>query len=175
MCGRHFVDVVRILLVVSDRKAGAESPGLFPGSTLRGVLLGVCGALCTGLGAVSSKIVMDETAALEATLIRILASALCTSTLIAASGRLKETVRQVAQPSQLRYFVPAVLCGTWLGLWCSQIGYKYSSVAVAITLMHTTPLFVMPMVRIAYGTRITLIGVAGAIIAIGGVYLTASQ
>ncbi len=161
-----------VSFVVADRRLNTEAPGLFPGSVSRGILFGLLGAICTGIGAITSKIVMGHTNPLEAALIRILASAVCTTALVATSGTLRKSISGLFQSAQLRYFVPAVLCGTWLGIWLSQVGYKYSSVAVALTLTHTTPVFVMPMIRIVYGIRITLLAVAGAAIAILGVYLT---
>jgi hypothetical protein len=55
----------------------------------------------------------------------------------------------------LKSYLPAVICGPWLGIWMSQIAYKNSYLAIVLTLTCTTPLFVMPMLRIAYGYQIT--------------------
>jgi len=57
----------------------------------------------------------------------------------------------------------------------SQIAYKHTYVAVTLTLTCTTPLFVMPLLRMTTGYQITIRGVLGALIALAGVYLTVAS
>lgn len=159
--------------VVSDRKAATESPGLFPGSTVQGVVMGLAGALFSGLGAVASRFGLRECDALEGSLIRILVSAVCGFCIVVAARQFRSIVRTICQPIVLKAFLPAVLCGTWLGIWLSQIAYKQSaSVAIAMTLLSTTPLFATPMVRVIYGIRITPLGLISTLIAVAGIFIT---
>ena len=123
------------------------------------------------LGAVLSKIGMENCAAAEASFIRLLVSALGALVLLLVSRQLGTTLRQVKRPDVLRRFVPAVLCGTWLGIWFSQIAYKHATVGIGITLLSTSPLFVIPLVRIFFGIRVSPRAVVGTLIAMVGVAL----
>jgi len=162
-----------VCVVSMDRKSEREAPGLFPGSLRHGVLIGTAGALCNALGAVASRHAMLNVDAVEAAFIRILVSAAASMVIVRAMGSLQAANREILKPAVIRWFLPAVLCGTWLGIWLSQIAYKYSPVAVATTLTSTTPIFAIPLVYFFLGHRPTFSGVAGTVIAVTGVWLTA--
>lgn len=169
-----------IVIVVAERGAQAESGVLFPASGLRGVSMGLAGAVCNAVGAAFSRMGTQgsDWAAnsgcdpLEATLIRVGVAAAASLLTALAARRLISTIRTVYQWSALRVYGPAVIFGPWLGIWMSQIAYKKSHLAIAITLTCTTPLFVLPVLRVIYGHRITFRGLAGCLVAILGVYLT---
>ena len=62
--------------------------------------------------------------------------------------------------------------GPVLGVWMSLVALRYAgNTAIASTLLAMSPLFVIPLVRVVYGTPITLRAVVGSVIAIGGVAL----
>jgi drug/metabolite transporter (DMT)-like permease len=174
-----------VFLVVTDRPVAGETAGHYPASVLRGVLAGLGGALCNASGAMFSHLATYTTASsdaeqtsavtcspLEATFIRVGFAAVLSAIVLTATGRLKATARPAFDPVILRTYLPAVICGPWLGIWMSQIAYRDSLLAVANTLTCTSPVFVLPLVRIAFGTPISLRAFAGAIISVGGIYLT---
>lgn len=169
-----------ILIVISERTDGQETPGLYPSTMVKGVLCGLAGAVCNAGGATLSHIATHGAEAsgsqgcdaLEATVIRVCVAAIGSLLSAMVFFRLRETTSAAFQPSALRSYGPAVICGPWLGIWMSQIAYRNSLLAIAITLTCTTPLFAMPMTRILYGHRITVRGLFGAVVALLGVYLT---
>ncbi|MCP4171566.1 MAG: DMT family transporter [Fuerstiella sp.] len=169
-----FVTTGAVAWVVSDGRSVDEAPGLFPGSPRAGIAAGILGAICQAVGAVCSKIGMQECDPVEASLIRLSVSAVGALVIVAALGQLKSVTTRLADLSVLRRFVPAVIVGTWLGIWLSQVAFKHASVSVAVTLLATTPLFAIPLVRIFYGHRVSGIAVVGTILAIVGVYLVVS-
>jgi drug/metabolite transporter (DMT)-like permease len=57
----------------------------------------------------------------------------------------------------------------------SQVAYRESLLAVAITLTNTTPLFIIPLMRLFLGTPITLRVLCGATLALAGIYFTVSD
>lgn len=63
--------------VVADRKSANESRGLYPGSTMQGVLAGIGGAVCQAFGGVCSRIGMRDCDGVEGAFIRLAVSALC--------------------------------------------------------------------------------------------------
>lgn len=158
--------------VISDRKSADDSAGFFPGSVRRGVTMGLLAAFCNAAGAVASRIGMESCLPLEAASIRLIISATAALLIVVVQRQALSVLRSLLNRAMLQRLVPAVICGTWLGIWLSQVGYKYASIAVAMTLMATTPLFAIPLVRIVYGHPMTLRAVFGAMIAMIGVYLT---
>jgi len=167
-------------VVISERAGSSELPGHFPASTARGMIMGVLAALCNAIGGTFSRLgtqgsewfAANGCDPLEATVIRVWVAAAFSVSAAVVTGSVIRTARQSFHPTALRMYFPAVICGTWLGIWMSQIAYKHTYLAITLTLTCTTPLFVMPMLRITSGYQITARGVLGALISIAGVYLT---
>lgn len=164
-----------IAIVVSDRKARSEAPGLYPGTVLTGVMCGLGGAFCQSAGGALAKWGMTDCDALEATLIRTSVSFAFTVAAVAAQRRMKPIMGRLLQPATLKFIVPAAAMGTWLGVWLSQVAVKFSHLATANTLMATSPLFALPIVHFYFKQRATRIAVVGSIVAVAGVYLVAKE
>ena len=164
-----------VAYVVADRKSANESPGLFPGSTAQGILAGIGGAICQALGGVCSRIGMRDCDGVEGAFIRLSVSAACVVVVLICQQQFKNVAGKLVDRSLLKRFLPAVLLGTWLGIWLSQVAYKFTTVSVATTLLATTPLFAVPLVRIFFGFRITTGAIMGTIVAVIGVFLIVSQ
>ncbi|WGV24493.1 DMT family transporter [Halotia branconii] len=64
----------------------------------------------------------------------------------------------------------AAACGTYLGIWLQQTAIKLTAAGIAITLMQTSPLFVIP-IAICMGEKVSWRAIAGVIIAIAGIGL----
>ena len=169
--------VAGVLLVVADRKAKQEEPGLMPGRLRDGILLGLAGAVCQSVGGLFSKLGMQDSAgndicdAAEATLIRLSIAALITLGYVVARNQFGPILKNARHWTNLRLIIPATAVGTWLGIWMSQVAYQCSDIAIAQTLLATCPLFAIPIVWLAEGHRITAIGVVGTIVALIGIYL----
>jgi drug/metabolite transporter (DMT)-like permease len=169
-----------VAVVISERGAASEIPGHFPGTLSRGIAMGLLAAICNAGGGTFNRLGTHGSESwnasgcdpLEATVIRVCIASALSIVAAVVTGTLMSTARQSFAPSALRNYLPAVICGPWLGIWMSQIAYKNSFLAVTLTLTCTTPLFVMPILRIMYGTRITLRGILGALMALAGVYCT---
>ena len=166
-----------IAVVVADRKAIGEAPGIIPGRMRMGIFTGLLGALCQAVGGVLSKLGMrDEHGheicnALEATFIRLLVAAILTTVFVVMQKQLLAIGRSAIQKSTLKLLFWGTALGTWLGIWFSQIAYNYSDVAVAQTLLSTCPLFAIPIVWYVDKNRVTLYSIIGTIIALVGIAL----
>ena len=160
-------------VVISDRRADVESPGLLPGTFRAGLLLGFLGAICQAVGGLFSELGMrDNCTALEATMIRLLIAGIATVLILALQKETRSSLGKAFRYEYLKWIIPATAVGTWLGIWCSQLAYKNADLAVAQTLLSTCPLFAIPIVWIAFGHKATRIAIVGTIIAIVGVWLT---
>jgi drug/metabolite transporter (DMT)-like permease len=169
-----------VIVVIAERGGEKEAPGHFPASSRWGIAMGLLGAVCNAIGATFSRLGTKGSEhwnaagcdALEATVIRVCVAAIGCLVIALISRSLISTAQQSFSRPALRSYLPAVVCGPWLGIWMSQLAYKNCPLAVAITLTCTSPLFVLPILRIVYGHKITLRGVGGTVIALVGVYLT---
>ena len=166
--------VTGVIWVVSKSKDHSESPGLYPGRLATGVAMGLLSALCQALGGVASILGMgpDGCTPLEASFVRISMAALVM--MLLTPQLVVPTFRRVISADLRLKLIPAVVLGTWLGIWFSQIAFNYSHVAIALTLQSTTPLFVLPMVWYFDSQRITYTVIAGTCMAVLGVALTVS-
>jgi drug/metabolite transporter (DMT)-like permease len=163
--------VFGIGLVIADRRSGQEAPGLFPGTVNAGVMYGLAGALCQATGIAIAKIGMASCDPLTASFVRLAAAGLAALPLIALTGRWQRTWADVVRPSVLKRLIPAAMIGTWLGIWFSQIAVLNCDIAVATTLMTTSPLFAIPLVRIFYGHPIRIRALMGTFLALLGIFL----
>lgn len=172
-----FITVGGVVVVVADRKAAREAPGLMPGRIRIGLAAGTGGAICQAIGGVFSKLGMRDSEgleicnALEATFIRLLIAAIATVIIVVGQRKLAAIARQPINRGMLKYLIPATALGTWLGIWFSQIAYNYSDVAVAQTLLSTCPLFAIPIVWLVYQHRVSFLSIIGTIVALVGVAL----
>jgi drug/metabolite transporter (DMT)-like permease len=164
--------VTGVIVVVLDRKASAEAPGLLPGKTGAGVACGILGALCQASGGLFSQQGMENCGALEATLIRLLVAAVATICWIASRKKHRATITKSIKREHFKYLIPATALGTWLGILFSQIAYKYADLSIAQTLLSTCPLFAIPIMWILYRQRVNLLGFVGTVVAIFGIWLT---
>ena len=136
------------------------------------------GAVCQAVGGMFSTLGMkdDGCGALEATIIRLLVAGIATVLmLMARKGTRKELFSTFGEYDKLKFVIPATAIGTWLGIWLSQVAYKYADLAVAQTLMSTCPLFAIPLVWIAFGHKATRLAILGTGVAMVGIWLTVQK
>ncbi len=160
-----------VYVVVSDRRSRVEAPGLFQGAVVEGALCGLGGAICQAIGGGLSKQATKDCGELEAAAIRTTVALIATLAYIALRGKLGESWRASMRLEHLKKIVPAAGLGTWLGIWLSQIAFNQAPLAIALTLMSTSPLFAIPIVHFYFGHRATKIANIGSLIAVAGVYL----
>ncbi len=161
-----------VLVVVMDRKAKQEEPGLMPGKIQAGIAFGVLAAACQAGGGLFSIKGMASCSPLEAAAIRLFVSAIATSLWILSRQKYRQAFKQAIKIEHLRYVVPATMLGTWLGIWFCQMAYKNNDLAIAQTLLSTCPLFAIPVMWILYRQRINRLAFCGTVVAIFGIWLT---
>ncbi len=61
--------------------------------------------------------------------------------------------------------------GPFLGVWMSLYAVSHANTAVASTILATSPVFVIPLVRVFHGERASWRAWLGALVAVGGVAL----
>jgi len=161
-----------VIVVVMDRKAKQEEPGLMPGKMQAGIACGVLSAACQATGGFFSTQGMVDCNPLEASAIRLLAAAVATTLWTLCRQKYRQAFRDTVKLEHFRYLIPATALGTWLGIWFCQMAYKNDDLAIAQTLLATCPLFAIPVMWILYRHRVTRVAFAGTVVAIFGIWLT---
>jgi drug/metabolite transporter (DMT)-like permease len=160
------VTLVGVIWVVLEQ---TPAP-LPPGHRIRGVALGVLGSLGQALGLVLSKIGMGLVVdPLPATAMRMAAATVGIWVVAALTGRTGNMRRLLADPVARNTTLGATLLGPVLGVWMSLVAVRFTEAGIAATLMATTPILVLPLVRLAYGERVSWRALGGAMVSVAGV------
>jgi len=145
------------------------------GTFTKGILLALVAALGQAAGLVLSKHAMLNCGGtldpLPASFLRMLASAIMIWIFAALRGKLLDTLRGFQNRTGILCAAGGAIFGPFLGVWCSLIAVAKIPAGIAATLNATTPVWVIPNVRLIYKEKISLRAVLGAIIAVGGIAL----
>ncbi len=159
------VTLMGVAVVVTDRKPSSGNNRFR--ITAKGVLLGIGAGVCQGLGLVISKMGLEHLDGLSGTFIRMLVSApLFTVVYLAMHGKVKPLLKQTAG---LKFALGGAFFGPFLGVTLSLVAVKYTHAGVAMTIMATTPILVLPYVVWIYKEKVSLRAVLGALVAVAGV------
>jgi len=149
------------------------------GSLFTGIITGILGALCQGLGLVMSKKGMMETASgiaiapISATFMRMTAATLSLFIFSLLVGKIKQALAPVFENRNngLKYAVAGTICGPFLGVTCSLAAIRSIDVSVAQTIFSLVPAGALLISRIFYKEKISLQSLIGVVIAISGVVI----
>lgn len=165
----------------------------------RGVLFGVLGSVGqaggyvlakVGLGAAPSGSLLAEwagltavppsewtagepVAALYGTFVRMVAATAFVAAGAAILGRPRNFADLVRDRRGTLAMAGGTVMGPFLGVWMSLYAVSHANTAVASTILATSPVFVIPLVRIAHGERVSWRVWVGTVVALGGVAILA--
>ena len=125
--------------------------------------------LSMSVSVILTKKGLDGVSTVYATLIRMLAGTLGMLLIGILTLRLKKWVTPFGNRSLVVRFVVAVCVITIGGFWLAVVAFKYTSVAVATSLISTEPVFILPLSVVFLKEKLTTRAVAGAVIAVAGV------
>jgi len=161
-----------VALVILQQRPARERGG--PAALLPGVLLGVLGAVGQGSGVVLAKIGMAELPFLAASFVRLATATVGLLAVLAASGRSADIARVLGTGLAYRaLLVPSVL-GTYVAILLMMAGIAFAPASVAAVLLSLPPVFSLFIEARVSGTPITLRGLVGTALAVGGVALIVS-
>lgn len=165
------VALAGVCVVISDRKS-VNNNALFK-VTPKGILIGVGGAVCQGLGLVLSKMGMNPVGGgvdidpLTGTFMRMAVAAPCFAVIFFVIGGRLRHLRN--QGEGLAFAAGGAFFGPYLGVTLSLVAAKFTHTGIAMTLLSTTPITVLPFARFVYKEKLTYRAVLGAIVAVAGV------
>jgi drug/metabolite transporter (DMT)-like permease len=156
-------------VVTEPRRGGAE--GSHEHYRL-GLGLALAGAVAQALGLTFARFgLAGGYSPLSATLIRVLVATAVIWLFAGVRGSAMGTVRAWRDTTALRLTMVGAVVGPFLGVWLSLVAVANAPLGIAATLMALPPVFLIGLERAAYGTRVTRRGVAGTLVAFGGVAL----
>lgn len=154
------------MVITEGREESARTPFSL---SWTGIWLGVGAAFCQGAGLVLSKMGLTETDPLGGTFIRMLTAApLFTVAYLAMGGSIRTMLRERKGLSLAAW---GAFFGPYLGVTLSLVAVKHTHAGIAMTILSTTPITVLPFSVLVYKERLTPRAVAGAAVAVGGVAL----
>lgn len=137
-----------------------------------GVALGILAAICQATGSLLSKRAM----VLGLTPIqtgggRLLVGGVALAVFLAVRGRLAPAIRELDKDRTWVRVAGASLVGSYLGIWLAQVAIDGArSTGIAATLLGTSPIFALPIAKLA-GEKIEARAVVGALLGVFGVAL----
>jgi drug/metabolite transporter (DMT)-like permease len=161
---------IGIALIVSGitigMLSGASERG---GASLKGIIFGLISVLSMSVSVILTKKGLAEISTVYATLIRMLAGTVGMLLVGILTHRLGRWVTPFRNARLIWQFSLAVCVITFGGFWLSIVAFKFTSVAVANSLISTEPIFILPLSAIFLKEKVTFQAVMGAAIATIGV------
>jgi drug/metabolite transporter (DMT)-like permease len=147
----------------------------------QGLKFAVIASLSQAIGAVISRYAMTEqgvtVSALQTAIIRLLAGIVYLIIFIALSKktpflwlRKDEHGSWISSWKLVRMVALVGFIGTYSAIWLQQVSIQYAPVAIAQTLLSTSPLFILPIIAIR-GEKLSIRAVVGAVIGLAGIVL----
>jgi len=170
-----------ITWVVSERQAKNNIAVDHPdaGSMAKGIMYSIIFAFGQAAGLILSKhamINLDQPIdPMEASFIRILVAMIIIWTISLFRGKVKETILIYKNRKALGCMFGGAVFGPFMGVWMSLIAVRIIAAGVAATLNSTTPIWILPMVRIYYKEKLSWRVILGTIITVGGIALLMLQ
>ena len=164
-----------------DLPAVAPRASLLPptatGSTLWGVLLGVVAASCHAGGQLLNRAMIrdGDLGVLWTAAWRLVAGVIVLALILPVVGRVTGRPRPRREGGPFwRYLIPAMLMGTYAGIWLQQVAMSRAEAGYAQTLLSTSPIWVLPLAALS-GERVSGRAVLGSLVALVGVVMVVAS
>lgn len=162
--------VVGIAWVVTEGQGSDES--VDRRQYRRGLLFALLGALGQVANLVTARYALvDNFPTLSATLIRIAIALVVLWGAAGLRGQIGPTLRHWGDRRALRAVALGAVVGPFLGIWLSLVAVQNTRLGIASTLMALPPVLLIPLEFAAFRQRVSRRGIAGTVVALGGVAL----
>lgn len=135
---------------------------------LKGIVLGLGGAVGQSLGLVLAKYGMGSYNAFASTQIRVLVGIIGFSVVFTATGRWPRVRAAFADHRAMKSISLGAFFGPFIGVSLSLLAVQYTEAGVAATLMSLTPVLIIPLSVMLYREHVAWLAVVGAAVAVCG-------
>jgi len=163
------VTIAGISIVVFERK---EIPSSKYKIDYTGIFYAFMGAVGQAIGLIFAKFALNEgnINGFVANFMRLFSSLIILYPLAAMTRRFSKPIKVFKNDKKaLMFTLIGALLGPYLGITLSIVSITYAKVGVASTLMATSPIIMLPMVRFYCKENLSGVSIIGAIIAVGGI------
>lgn len=161
------VTILGIALVILGKEKGTSK--VVMRHPLKGIIFAFIGAIGQGLGLIYSKIGVADLNPFVATEIRIFTGILCFMVIITATKNWTNFAGAFKNRSAMAGITVGSLFGPVIGVSLSLMAVKYTSAAVASTLMAIVPVIIIPVSIFIFKEKIARKEMFGAVIGVLGV------
>jgi drug/metabolite transporter (DMT)-like permease len=176
------ITIAGIIWVISEEQTDERKIAI---NYKQGIKFAVISALAQAIGAVITRFAMTSAdvtiSALQLSIIRLLAGILFLIIYIQISGRKPFTwlrknsnEQHVSRYKLLRLIALVGLLGTYSAIWLQSISIQFAPVAIAQTLLSTSPLFILPIIALR-GEKLSFRAVGGVVVSLVGIILLFNQ
>jgi drug/metabolite transporter (DMT)-like permease len=166
---------VGMVVLERSRKPVGPSALTVRNISLKGVLFGIGAMLGQALGYILSKTGMKEGAgyldAFSATQIRVIAAFLCFLVFFSVTGKWKNVGSALKDRKAVLMTAAGSVIGPFLGVSLSLLTLHYLTTGIASTFLSLVPVFIIPFSIFLHKEHVSVRAMAGAIIAVFGIYL----
>ncbi len=165
------VTLIGLAIVMRERAGNKESDSTVEQSRLfwLGVGFALLNILCHCGGSILMKVGTEGLGTVEATFIRLFVASCVMLPVGLCTGQSTEIRNLARDRGEFLKLACAAFLGTFLGVWLMLTSFKYCPAGIAAIMTSTSPIFVIPIVWLACGERVSRTGIVGAAIAFGGV------
>jgi len=169
------ITITGIAMVVLTRHS--EDPDILKKKKVKfrfpifGLFLAFLGAIGQAIGLVLSKYGMQDYDPFAATQIRVLTGIVGFAVIITFFKRWNRILPAIKDKKAIRYILIGAFFGPFLGVAFSLWSIKFTSTGIAMTIMATIPVLIIPPAILIYKEKVNLVEIIGSIITVIGVSL----
>lgn len=161
------VTILGIAIVILGKDVGKSK--IVVKHPLKGILFAFIGAMGQGLGLIFSKIGVKDVNPFVATEVRIFAGVICFIAIITYTKNWPKFNMAMKDKPAMAGVTLGSLFGPVIGVSLSLMAVKYTSAAVASTLMAISPVLIIPVSILFFKEKIVPKEILGAIVGVLGV------
>ena len=159
-----------VVWVVLERPSSANQP-LHRPQFARGVMLAFGSTVAASIGYVLAKQGIGECHPVDATFIRILGAMSGYVLLLTLLWRWGNMWKAAQHRRAMAIVTVGAVIGPLLGVTLCMVALRYSPVGVAVTIINTMPVLILPFVILVYKEKVSPRAALGALVSVLGVVL----
>ncbi len=165
------ITIAGVAIVVFERQ---EIPSSKYKIDKLGIFYAFLGAVGQAVGLIFAKFALNEGTinSFTANFMRLFASVIILYPLAVMTKKFNKPITVFMNDKKaFIYTAIGAILGPFFGITLSMVAITYSKIGIASTLMATSPIIMLPMIRYYYKEKLTWISILGAFVAVGGVAL----